>query len=166
MFRVENYKITFDKQWHDFSVVNNIDGSLMQKSGRHNTRCHITHGNMISPTWIGKANLHPNDKVDKITGKKIALRNAMIKRWKVKVLPNDEKIRIPVYHHEFYQKSKRTKIWKAFWAWTESWKMQDILITNICDSIDDATNILNSPTGKKIIAEKINRDPKLDAKQI
>jgi len=153
MFRIEKYRITFDKHCHDFSVVNNIDGSLIQGSGRYDTCCHIIHGNMVSPTWNGKALLHPNDPVDKIIGKKIALRNAMIRGHRIDPI---SKKKIPIYHLEFNHKPTRTKIWKAFWAWTESWKPKK----EPCP----ACEIL--PQLCKEINEKIKRDPKLDAEQI
>jgi len=55
---------------------------------------------------VGVAKLHPNDKLDKIVGKKTALRKAM----------NDEINRAGLLG----LKSKRTEIWKAFWVWVKS----------------------------------------------
>ena len=71
-----------------------------ENESRFDTVCRINYDGL--PPFIGVAKLHPNDKPDKIIGKKIALANAMHGRIKLK--------------------DNRTVIWKAFLQWVESWK--------------------------------------------
>ena len=127
MFKIENYKITFEKRWHDFSVINNIDGSLIPKSGRYDMVCEIWVKDLEVPRFTGVAKLHPNDRPDKIVGKKIALQNA-IGLIKVKDQPF---LHFSTLQQQdaFCKKEVRSAIWKAFWAWVESWKAKKRKLT-------------------------------------
>ena len=88
MFEISGYKVTFMRVWRD------------KKYGRYDTECAITR-KFQDVADYGLAHLHPNDKPDKIVGKKIALGKAL-KRAEV-------------------GKELRTMIWKAFWAWVAKW---------------------------------------------
>jgi len=90
MFEVNGFKVTFQRIWTD------------QKRGRYDTFCEVNlPGDTINWPRSALAHLHPNDKPDKIVGKKIALGKAL-KRAEV-------------------GKELRTMIWKAFWAWVAKW---------------------------------------------
>ena len=123
MFTVNEYKILFNHRWH----LRTSDYG----NGRYDTVCEIytqcttTLTKRIiyreKPSFTGVAKLHPNDQVDKLVGKKVALLNAMITGYRVDRVSGQKK---PDYHLEFYIKSKRTAIWKAFWQWVASWPNQ------------------------------------------
>jgi hypothetical protein len=72
------------------------------------------------PHFTATAKLHPNDHLDKIIGKKIALTKAMIKRilW----LTNARTNKLEKHIEWYFSKQDRTEIWKAFWTWVVSWK--------------------------------------------
>ena len=125
MFTVNEYKIVFKRRWHQqrkgpdpqFGEVNDNDG-------RYDTVCEIYMPDSPSlecPRFTGVAKLHPNDQVDRIVGKKIALRNAMIRGFRADPI---SKKYVTDFHLEFYIKSKRTAIWKAFWQWVSQWPNQ------------------------------------------
>jgi len=120
MFRVGKYKIVFMHTKQDTLQYEVIKGKnlVVSGSGRYDTSCHIYINNDTQeiPQYIGFVKLHPNDKPDKIIGKKIALQNALISQTFID--PKTKK-KITIWHH---QKNVRTKIWKAFWAWVESWE--------------------------------------------
>ena len=116
MFKVGEYKIIFYKEWHSIhhTKYDEFGGSL-ESNGRYNTICEIWIPDLDIPRFVGIAKLHPNDKVDKILGKKIALQKAMgvfRKGW-------DNS-----YWKPFQTKQTRTEIWKAFRSWVESWRIQ------------------------------------------
>ena len=68
---------------------------------RFNTLCRIQDSADKNAPLIGLAFLHPKDKPDKLTGKKIALKNALFMGQKDKPI--------------------RAVVWKAFWQWVEAW---------------------------------------------
>ena len=121
MFTVNDYssdcktlKIEFDKHLHQVPIV--IDGKNMGfGDGRYDTCCHIFCGDSKVSSYNGKALLNPNDQLDRVLGKKVALTKAMI-RYKSKTHT--------YYHLEFDNKEIRTEIWKAFWEWVASWEEQ------------------------------------------
>jgi len=117
MFTVNEYKILFNHRWH----LRTSDYG----NGRYDTVCEIYNTGIekssSKPISTGVAKLHPNDQVDKLVGKKVALLNAMITGYRVDRVSGQKK---PDYHLEFYIKSKRTAIWKAFWQWVASWPNQ------------------------------------------
>ena len=126
MFTVNEYKIVFKRRWHERAT--DINGAYIYGSGRYDTVCeiYVQDKTMVrqdkldgivfnkEPSFTGVAKLHPNDKPDKIVGKKIALRNAIGKY--------NPKTECLIYScADFYNKSVRTAIWKAFWLWVASW---------------------------------------------
>ena len=127
MFTVNDYypclKIEFDKHLHQIPIV--VDSKNMGLTdGRYDTFCYITCGNNTTPSYHGKALLNPNDQLDKIIGKKIALTKAMIFEYQEIKLPNGTVVRKPIYWIDFGKKPQRQKIWKAFWEWVGSWGTQ------------------------------------------
>jgi len=110
MFTIGDYKIVFRRRWH----LRTSDYG----NGRYDTVCEIcvkeNGAYYQKPKFTGIAKLHPNDKPDKIVGKKIALRNAIgvwieySKEWQYNCA-------------DFYNKPVRTAIWTAFWTWVSSW---------------------------------------------
>ena len=125
MFSVNEYKIVFKRRWHKDRV---FDPAGLKWSGRYDTVCEIYHTSdkckvsseskqiiyRLKPSFTGIARLHPNDRPDKIVGKKIALRKAM-----GEYNPETECL---IYNcADFYNKSVRTAIWKAFRKWVKSW---------------------------------------------
>jgi len=120
MFDVNEYKIVFKRCWH---------GCHKKVNGRYDTVCEIyvkENGVYSLNPFTGVAKLHPNDSVDRITGKKLALRDAMIKEYMLLLITKEkipvyQKEKVPVYHLEFHIKSKRTAIWEAFWGWVATW---------------------------------------------
>lgn len=110
MFVAGNYKIVFKRIWH----TDDEGESLM--NGRYDTKCEIWLNDEESqiPRFTGIAKLHPNDRPDKIIGKKIALQNA--------IGHYHEKTDCIVYScADFYKKETRTSIWKTFWLWVADW---------------------------------------------
>lgn len=140
MFKVNDYSsdcetltIEFSKHWHQIPIV--VDGkNTGQTDGRYDTCCHITCGNMNSPSYHGKALLNPNDQLDRVIGKKIALTKAMIDKYKEVKLPNGTVVKEPIYWIKFCSKQLRTKIWKAFWKWVASWSPGEIIC---CATLED-----------------------------
>ena len=129
MFTIGDYKIVFKKQWHQPPTVNDIDGSLIPGDGRYDTVCeiYVAHDGGYyyqTPKFTGIAKLHPNDQVDRIVGKKLALRRALDV-----MLPNDEQRYgelLSVHYERMHKnKSERTAIWKAFWVWVSQWPADD-----------------------------------------
>ncbi len=150
MFKVNEYKIVFERLWHQPerhiatcrkryapSKQPCVCNKILELNGRYDTKCEIytQDKTMVrqdkpdgivfckEPTFTGIAKLHPNDKPDKVDGKKFALRNAM-------ALHDGDMCRIvypkkdaadPRYRDGFF-KGARTAIWKAFWVWVTSWK--------------------------------------------
>ena len=104
MFTLNGYKIVFRRRWQN--KCTDFNGKYLLGDGRYDTVCEIYIRDIKFPSYTGIAKLHPNDRPDKIVGKKIALRNAMKE-----------------YRHVF-DKGIRTVIWKAFFAWVESWNNQ------------------------------------------
>jgi len=104
MFTVNEYKIVFKRRWQN--KCTDFNGKYLLGDGRYDTVCEIyvkdNGAYSQKPCFTGIAKLHPNDRPDKIIGKKIALRNAMV-----------------VWDHV-----SRTPIWKAFWGWVASWPHQ------------------------------------------
>ena len=126
MFKVNEYKIVFKRVWHERST--DINGLYVYGSGRYDTVCEIyVESHYVakeSPRFTGVAKLHPNDKPDKIVGKKIALRNAI-----GLVKSKDQ----PFLHFStlqqqdaFSKKKVRTAIWEAFFAWVVLWSIKEI----------------------------------------
>ncbi|HUX47305.1 MAG TPA: hypothetical protein VMV58_04765 [Desulfosporosinus sp.] len=113
MFTVNEYKIVFKKRWH---------GCHKKVNGRYDTVCEIYVKDLEVPRFTGIAKLHPNDHVDRILGKKIAMRNA-IGYFELKDSPKHN-----FRCADFYNKSVRTAIWKAFQAWVAMWpkKSKDV----------------------------------------
>jgi len=66
------------------------------------TECFLIRCNSVLARYSGVAKLHPKDRPDKITGKKIALQRALA----------DGQL----------SKPERTRVWAAFWAWVKNWK--------------------------------------------
>ncbi len=108
MFTAGKFKIRFER-------INKT------ASGRFDTKCWIyckaeepyPYSWMKIPYCSGKAVLHPNDKPDRVLGKKIALRNALFNRF--------GSIKGPLYHEEFKPWSIRKMIWEGFWRWVGCW---------------------------------------------
>ena len=135
MFTVNEYKIVFKRRWHQKRLRKDsdpahADPTLVEEDsdGRYDTVCEIyvkctatINGEAIyreKPSFTGIAKLHPNDSVDRVVGKKIALRNAMLAGYKT--YEKGRKTKVPIYHSNF-TKQVRTAIWKAFWAWVATW---------------------------------------------
>jgi hypothetical protein len=95
MFTVGNYQISFKKS-------KNLD---VRPNNNYDTICRICSSSSNKTPFSATAFLHPNDKYDKIIGKKIALTKA-ISMMNI-------------------SKDERTSIWKAFWSWVESWKKKE-----------------------------------------
>ena len=143
MFTVNEYKIVFKRRWHQrrlrkdgdpaqFHILYHqgyyrqssiADPTLVEEEsdGRYDTVCEIYIEDLEGPRFTGVAKLHPNDQVDRIVGKKIALRNAMNRGFRADPI---SKKYVTDFHLEFYIKSKRTAIWKAFWQWVSQWPNQ------------------------------------------
>ena len=95
MFTINNQELGI-KMRIDFYRVPHSDNL-----SRSDTVCQIKYADNLMP-FVGVAKLHPNDRPDKIIGKKVALANAM--------------------HGRIQRKDHRTIIWKAFFQWVDSWK--------------------------------------------
>jgi hypothetical protein len=108
MFKVNEYKIVFKRRWHQTRIRNDdpaySSGFItLETDGRYDTVCEIYINYLEVPHFTGVARLHPNDKPDKIVGKKVALRNA-------------------ISQSVSFNRTERTAIWKAFWEWVADWK--------------------------------------------
>ena len=108
MFTAGKYKVVFKRVWHLYP------GTSHRRGGRYDTQCTIFVDGSET-TFHGLAKLHPNDQPDKVVGKKKAFSKAV-----QALLP---------FHYSrdcledvIKRKAERTLIWKAFWAWVESWK--------------------------------------------
>ena len=120
MFQVNEYKIVFRRRWH----LRTSDYG----NGRYDTVCEIykigLEESSSEPSFTGVAKLHPNDSVDRIVGKKLALRRAL-----GAILPNDKQRYgehvSDHYRRMFKNKTDRTAIWKAFWVWVSQWPADD-----------------------------------------
>ena len=124
MFYVNKYKVVFKRNWHNREV--DFHDKYVDGDGRYDTICEIytVDDTMVGsgfrkvyhkePTFTGIAKLHPNDKPDKIIGKKIALKNAISNRQTL-----EEHMKRDLHH---FDKEVRTAIWKAFFSWVTSWK--------------------------------------------
>ncbi|MHC4526244.1 MAG: hypothetical protein ACYS29_00090 [Planctomycetota bacterium] len=125
MFTANQYKIVFKRVWHDHNDVLDICHNN-HCDGRYDTKCEIwldSRPNATLPAFIGIARLHPNDKPDKIVGKKIALRNAI--GYVVRAVTTDGEIMYDYNCANFYNKDVRTAIWKAFWTWVLHWGLPE-----------------------------------------
>jgi len=108
MFTAGGYKVVFRRLWHQPRPERaELLWSLQDNDGRYDTVCEIWDTDLNIICYRGLAKLHPNDKVDKVVGKKVALQNAI----------EGEQNRSGL----LFDKPKRTEIWKAFWAWVKSW---------------------------------------------
>ena len=110
MFTAGGYKIVFKRRWHEKRERQILfDGKrrISDNNGRYDTVCEVWDTDLNIIQNRGLAKLHPNDKVDKVVGKKVALQNAI----------EGEQNRSGL----LFDKPKRTEIWKAFWAWVKSW---------------------------------------------
>ena len=123
MFQVNEYRIVFKRVWHESREIDvkatprlACAPGTLANDGRYDTICeiYVKDDTQEVPNFTGIAKLHPNDTPDKIVGKKIALRNA-IGTW--------DSVRKEWDYNcaNFYKKGVRIDIWKAFWAWVESW---------------------------------------------
>jgi hypothetical protein len=118
MFTIGEYKIVFSRRWHERGT--DINGKYVYGNGRYDTVCEIytqctttlTKRSIYreKPSFTGVAKLHPNDQVDRIVGKKLALQRA--------IGGGPERYNCS----DFYRKSVRTVIWKAFFEWVANWK--------------------------------------------
>jgi len=131
MFTVGDYKIVFSRQWHERGT--DINGKYVYGSGRYDTVCEITDLSVCSDWeenhFTGVAKLHPNDQVDQIVGKKLALKRALDAAWPF----DDSGISGTVFEmrkHDAERKFHRTEIWKAFWQWVANWSNQAISLEN------------------------------------
>jgi len=115
MFTVDNYKIVFKRLYHSNEYDEN-------KTGRYDTACKIYVDDETKevPRYTSVAKLHPNDQSDKIMGKKTALLKSMIKD--IKWFTNARTNKLEKHIEWYFSKQDRTEIWKAFWAWTKTWK--------------------------------------------
>ena len=122
MFTVNEYKIVFKRRWHQprdgKSVPNSVP--VLENDGRYDTVCEIYIEDLEVPRFTGVAKLHPNDQVDRIVGKKIALRNAI----GVAVIEEDGNRTYNYNCADFYRPDVRTAIWKAFCQWVSQWPNQ------------------------------------------
>jgi len=128
MFTLNGYKIVFRRRWQN--KCTDFNGKYLLGDGRYDTVCEIytRDKTMVgkgfepvfqkNPSFTGIAKLHPNDRPDKIVGKKIALRNALGSR---KFSGDPE----PAYNCvDFYCKAVRSVIWAAFSNWVSQWPHQ------------------------------------------
>jgi hypothetical protein len=143
MFTTGDYKIVFKKRWHQPREIDAkatprlacAPGTLAN-DGRYDTVCEITnlsvHSDWEANHFEGIAVLHPNDRVDRIVGKKIALGRALEVAWPSSL--EGEVIRInsgddaafEIMKIEAERKLKRKVIWCAFWQWVSQWPNQPV----------------------------------------
>lgn len=104
MFKTGEYKIVFKRSWHYVQAIEE-GGADEPVNGRYDTVCEIYVDDETKevPRFTGIAKLHPNDEVDKIVGKQVALTKALSSGGSL------------------FTKAERTEIWKAFWEWVASW---------------------------------------------
>jgi hypothetical protein len=98
MFKTENYTIRFKRN------------RTHQGDGFH-TVCSIYRQNGITFLSAEIAFLHPKDRYNKITGKKVALTKALAR------YPN------------MFTKQQRKEIWEGFWKWVKGWKEVTVTLT-------------------------------------
>ncbi|MBE3035715.1 MAG: hypothetical protein IMZ70_01325 [Candidatus Atribacteria bacterium] len=122
MFTIGDYKIVFRRKWHDkerhLRSCDRKKPCLCNKglkiNGRYDTVCEIFHQNILSS--IVTVKLHPNDQVDRIVGKKLALKRALDA-----MLPSDDQkygdLLSVYYERKFKNRAERTAIWGAFWSY-------------------------------------------------
>ena len=128
MFTVNEYKIVFKKRWHDRrrplskKLQESKAVKMPETNGRYDTVCEIWISGLEVPRFTGIAKLHPNDRPDKIVGKKIALRNAMGRRRR----SINGKFIYEWNCANFYNKPVRTAIWDAFRTWVANWNNQPL----------------------------------------
>ena len=127
MFRVENLRISFRHEY--FHISENTGKPVYEGTGRFGVTCFIAKEGRQEDMCIGIGSvlIHKGDQPDRILGKKYALRKALIKQAYFV-----GKRHIIVWRLE---KEKRTKIWKAFWTWTETWKPLKVKFTGRVDTI-------------------------------
>ena len=129
MFKVGNLRINFKHEHHLLSEKNGM--SCYEGTGRFGVTCFIKkeYGENMC---IGRVLVHKGDLPDRVIGKKYALMKAMIAGYTT--YGKGEKIKKPIYHAGL-TKLIRTEIWKAFWAWTETWKPLKVEFIGRVDSI-------------------------------
>ena len=123
MFTVGDYKIVFRRRWHIPKRACLIDGTPFS-DGRYDTVCEIYDDTGEVPRCTGVVKLHPNDQVDRIVGKKLALKRALDV-----MLPSDQKkdeLMYDYYERKFKNKNERTEIWHAFFKWVASWNNKPV----------------------------------------
>lgn len=103
MFKTDKYKITFKRIKPAFNIVCQI----FDLTGKEYEVILATAASV----------LHPQDKYDKIKGKKIALTKAMIDHYEFKEV-NGKTVKVPIWR---FDKVDRAIIWQAFWNWVDSW---------------------------------------------
>jgi len=112
MFKVKNLKISFR---HEHLHLSEKTGEPVYKgTGRFGVTCFIQQEGIEEDIYIGSVLIHKGGQPDRVTGKKYALRKAMIA---AEGLDTDGHLAIIWY----FPKRQRTEIWKAFWEWVESW---------------------------------------------
>ena len=150
MFTVNEYRIVFKRRWHN-RVGDHLDDSYIKGDGRYDTKCeiYVQDPNMVGvgfamvyhkePRFTGIAKLHPKDKPDKIVGKKIALRDALL-IIEMDVIPIKNLGDITdVKYYPAFNKEVRTAIWKAFWEWVLHWGLPENQRLGIIKRIKDCT---------------------------
>lgn len=150
MFQVNNYRIVFKRRWHQLErhLPTCMEehrpckcDKILKLDGRYDTVCEIYVQNTTQvsskpdgkvyfalPRFTDIARLHPNEKPDKVVGKKIALFRAMGLSYEEVVFYNafgvETKRKIlRCSNKTFNNKDARTAIWKAFFKWVASWSV-------------------------------------------
>ena len=138
MFTTGTYKIAFKKLWHDRrrplskGLRESKAVKMPETNGRYDTVCeiYVKDETMVGkgfeivhekvPRFTGIAKLHPNDHADRVVGKKVALRKALGKEY------TDHHGNRQFHYNcvDFYNRSVRDAIWKAFWKWVSLWPKQ------------------------------------------
>lgn len=134
MFETENYRFKFER-------VN-----VCKRSGRYDTLCsvYVNDGftsSEVIPLFTGLAVLHPNDRPDKVIGKKMALLRAMKKQ------------KTGQYRTSFWTKAKRTEVWQAFWSWVSSWSKGKCVACNSDNSRNGVCLICLKEIEQRCLAE-------------
>ena len=116
MFKVGNLKIRFK---HETKHLSQRDGKeCYEGTGRFGVTCFIYQEGVEEAIYTGHVLIHKGDQVDRILGKKYALRKALLES----TCPYINTARgHEVVYVWWMSKRERTKIWKAFWAWVKSW---------------------------------------------
>ena len=129
MFKVKNLKISFR---HEHLHLSEKTGEPVYKgTGRFGVTCFIQQEGIeedIYIIYIGSVLIHKGGQPDRVTGKKYALRKAMIA---AEGLDTDGHLAIIWY----FPKRQRTEIWKAFWEWVKTWKPLKVEFTGRVDTI-------------------------------